>query len=198
MTGKHTDRDAAARRISLPGPEDMTPEQRSVYDKVVNGPRGTMVGPLRAVIHSPDLANRWQLLGEFCRYRTSLPEPLTELAILVTARHWNSELEWTIHRGIAERAGLDPDIIDTIRACKTPTFADVAQSEVYAFAHELQTTGRVSDDNYAPIMARWGECGVVELTAVIGYYTMVAMMLNTHHVPLPENLTADLNAGPAE
>ena len=61
-------------RIPLPGPNDLTPEQRRVHDQVVSGPRGVLIGPLRAAIHSPELAERWSALGEFLRYRTVLPK----------------------------------------------------------------------------------------------------------------------------
>lgn len=179
-------------RISLPTPEEMTEAQRRVYEDVVSGPRGTMVGPLRAVIHSPELADRWQKFGEFVRYRTVLPEKLKELAILITAKRWNSELEWTIHQPIARKAGLSQAAIASLRNGGEPALDDVEELEIYEFVREIQTTGQVSDAVYAPLRERWGERGIVELTAVIGYYTMVAMMLNTHQVPLPDDSPPDL------
>ena len=91
-------------RIAFPTPETMSPEQRRVYDTVVSGPRGVVVGPLRAALHSPELADCWQQLGAFLRYRTCLPPRLNELAILVTARRWNSELEWVVHAEAALKA----------------------------------------------------------------------------------------------
>lgn len=179
-------------RITLPSPDEMSGEQREVYDKVINGPRGSFVGPLRAVIHSPELADRWQLLGEYVRYRTVLPEELKELAILVSARRWNSQLEWTIHRGIGEKAGLPLAVLEALRRNEQPVFDDPAQVEIHEYARELQMHGRVGDGAYLAIKERWGERGVVELTAIIGYYTMVAMMLNAHRVPLPDGAEPDL------
>ncbi|MDF2370396.1 MAG: carboxymuconolactone decarboxylase family protein [Rhizobiaceae bacterium] len=173
-------------RISLPGPEELSKEQRRVYDDMLAGPRGMVVGPIRAAIHSPVLADRWQKLGEFVRYHTILPEKLTELSIIASARRWNSEVEWCIHRGIAEKAGVSPQIIDALKEGVVPDFPDESMREVYAFTQELQMTGKVSDATYLAVKERWGEQGVVELTGVVGYYTMVAMMLNAHHVPLPD------------
>jgi 4-carboxymuconolactone decarboxylase len=184
---------AGAGRISFPTPETMTEAQRQVYDQIVSGPRRTLVGPLRAALHNPVLADRWQRLGQVLRFETSLPTHLNELAILVTARRWNSDLEWAIHAGDADRAGLDPAIAEAIRTCTLPDFGtDAAAREIYDFAAELLQHGDVSDPAYAAIVARWGEVGAVELTAVIGYYSMVAMTLNVHRVPLPEGYTADL------
>jgi 4-carboxymuconolactone decarboxylase len=172
-------------RLHLPSVDEMTAEQRDVHDEVVSGARGRLVGPLRAVIHSPDLARRWSRLGEYLRFSTCLPRKLNELAIIVTGRRWNSQLEFLIHAKDAEKAGLAPTCIEAIRRGDAPIFADEAEAEVYEFARRLQQTGNVDTDTHAAIVARWGEQGVVELTAVIGYYTMVSMTLNAHEIPLP-------------
>lgn len=179
-------------RIPLPDPATMSPEQRAVYDTVVSGPRGAVIGPLRAALHSPELAERWQQLGAFLRYRTCLPPRLGELAILVTGRRWNAELEWVVHAAAARTAGLSPKVIDAIRDGRPPAFSDPDEADVYAFARELQLSGRVSDPVYDAIRTRWKERGVVELTALIGYYTMVAMTLNAHRIPLPDGMAAEL------
>src|SRR5262245_4296147 len=102
-------------RIPLLTPDAMTAEQKRVYDQVVAGPRGKVQGPLLAALHRPDLADKWQQLGEILRYRTSLLPKLNELAILVTARFWNCQLEWLIHAEAATKAGLRPSVIDDIK-----------------------------------------------------------------------------------
>ncbi|WP_235829738.1 carboxymuconolactone decarboxylase family protein [Frigidibacter oleivorans] len=191
--------DSGTDRISFPSPETMTAAQREVYDQIVSGPRGTLVGPLRAALHNPVLADRWQRLGQVLRFETSLPTRLNELAILVTARRWNSQLEWAIHAGDADRAGLEPAIAEAVRTCAAPDFGeDAAAREIYEFARQLLQQGDVDTAAYDAVVARWGEVGAVELTAVIGYYSMVAMTLNVHRVPLPPHLEAALPpvAGP--
>ena len=113
-------------RISFPAPAEMTAAQREVYDQIVSGPRGVLVGPLRAALHNPVLADRWQRLGQVLRFETSIPARLNELAILVTARRWNSDLEWTIHERDAARAGLDPRFAAAIRSGGAPDFGEDA------------------------------------------------------------------------
>lgn len=182
-----------AGRISFPSPDTMDDAQRTVYDQIVTGPRGTIVGPLRAALHNPALADRWQKLGQVLRFETSLPSRLNELAILITARHWNSQLEWAIHARDAEKAGLDSAIIQAIRSCEPADFGDdAAAQEIYDFAWQLVERADVSDAVYNAIVQRWGEVGAVELTAVIGYYSMVAMTLNVHRIPLPDGYGATL------
>jgi 4-carboxymuconolactone decarboxylase len=172
-------------RLHLPSPDEMTPEQRGVHDEIVSGVRGRLVGPLRAVIHSPELARRWSRLGEYLRFSTALPKKLNELAIIVAGRRWNSQVELLIHAEAARSAGLDPACIEAIRRGEAPTFADEAEAEVYEFARWLLQTGTVDASLHAAVTTRWGARGVVELTGVIGYYTMVSMMLNAHTIPLP-------------
>ncbi|MGO4852219.1 carboxymuconolactone decarboxylase family protein [Phaeovulum sp. W22_SRMD_FR3] len=187
------DRPRDAGRISFPTPDTMTPAQLAVYEQIVSGPRGTLVGPLRAALHNPVLADRWQRLGQVLRFETSIPTRLNELAILVTARRWNSDLEWAIHARDAERAGLETAITDAIRLCALPDFGtDAAACEVYEFARQILETGDVDPRTYSAVVTRWGEVGAVELTAVVGYYSMVAMTLNVHRIPLPEEFDASL------
>lgn len=181
-------------RLYLPTPDELSDEQRKVYDEVVSGPRGRLVGPLRAVIHSPELAARWSRIGEFLRYSTSLPPKLNELAIIVAGRYWNSQLEFHIHADAARAAGLDPACIEAIRLGESPVFAEEAEREVYDYARLLLQTGRLPEAVHAAIVARWGERGAVELTGVIGYYTMVSLMLNAHEIPLPDGAVAPLPA----
>lgn len=164
----------------------MDAAQRAVYDKVVSGPRGRIQGPLRAALHNPELADRWQELGALLRYRTSMPPRLSELAILVTARACHSPFEWHAHRLEAEKAGLEQPIIEAILQGRVPQPVGEDERIVHAYAAELNRRDSVSDRVYAEALARFGERTVVELTALVGYYTMVAMTLNCHEIPLPE------------
>jgi len=183
-------------RLHLPSVDEMTAEQRDVHDEIVGGVRGRLVGPLRAVIHSPDLARRWSRLGEYLRFSTILPKKLNELAIIVTGRRWNSQVEFHVHAEAARVAGLDPAAVEAIRLAQSPVFADDAEVEVYEFARQLQQTGAVEPSVHAAVTARWGARGVVELAGVIGYYTMVSMTLNAHEIPLPDGASPPLAPPP--
>ncbi|MDH1177138.1 carboxymuconolactone decarboxylase family protein [Achromobacter mucicolens] len=180
-------------RIPLPTPDTMTDDQKRVYEKIVSGPRGRLVGPLRAALHSPELAERWQALGALLRFGTSLAPRVSELAIVVTARRWNSQIEWHIHAQAARAAGISDAALDAIRARETPVFDNPDDAVVYEFARQIQETGQVEPDLYAQAVASWDAVGVVELTAVIGYYTMVSMTLNAHEIPMPDDAPPPLD-----
>ena len=174
-------------RIPLFNPERMQGEQARVYNEIVSGPRGRLVGPLRAILHHPELADRWQQFGEVLRYRTSLPKALVELAILVTARRWTSQVEWYVHAREALAAGLSADVIQSVREALVPDFDSQDAHDVYEFTRQLQQTGNVNGTLYDRILGRWGIVGIVELGSLIGYYTMVSMTLNVHDIPVPDD-----------
>ena len=175
-------------RISIFPTDTMSPEQRAVHDKIVSGPRGRIQGPLRAALHNPELADKWQALGALLRYGTTLSPRLSELAILVTGRACNSPFEWYAHRAEAEKAGIEQPVIEAILAGTEPPGLSADDAAIYHYAVELNRHNSVSDASYGAALARFGERIVVELTALIGYYTMVAMTLNAHEIPLPEGV----------
>jgi 4-carboxymuconolactone decarboxylase len=172
----------------------MTPEQRSVYDAVVAGPRGSLRGPLRAALHNPELADKWQQLGALLRYRTSLAPRLSELAILVTARHWDCQFEWFAHEPEAVRGGLSVAVIEAIKHCQRPTFEHADEQAIYEYCSQLHERHVVSEEVYGRALRHFDALGVVELTALTGYYTMVAMTLNAHELPLPDGTPLPLPA----
>jgi 4-carboxymuconolactone decarboxylase len=175
-------------RISLPEPPNMSADQRAVYDRIVNGPRGKIQGPLRAALHNAELADKWSALGALLRYRTSLTPRQSEIAILITGRACNSPFEWYAHRLEAEKVGVEAPIIEALLAQREPTGLTADEHALWAYAVELNAHRSVSDATYQAALAHFSEKAIVELTALIGYYTMVAMTLNCHEIPLPEGV----------
>ena len=179
-------------RIPLASPETLDAEQRRVYDAIASGPRAGVRGPFLALLHQPALADSWQQLGEVLRYRTGFSPRLSELAILVTARHMDCQYEWFAHEQHAKKAGLPAAVIEAVRAGQRPEFAAADDRAVYEFARELNERHAVSAETYQRALDAFGTVGVVELTAIVGYYTMVAMTLNAHELPLPAGATPPL------
>jgi len=162
----------------------MSAEQREVAALITAGPRGEVRGPFIALLHNPAIARHLQALGEQLRWRGKLPQKLVELAVLITARRWTCQHEWFIHEQLARKAGLDVAIIDAIRERREPP-AKGDEALVYAFCRDAHATGRVSDENFEAVRARFELDGAVELLVLSGYYTMMAMVLNTAGLPLP-------------
>lgn len=179
-------------RINLLTPEQMSQEQRRVYDETAAGRRGRVPAPLLAWLESPVLANRAQKLGEFLRYETSLSPRLSELAILVIARYWTAQFEWTAHKAEALKAGLDPEIINDIARRRPPRFRNPDEQLVYDFSLTLNRTQAVPGELYDRAVATLGLRGVVELVGILGYYSLISMTLNTFQIEPPEGTAPEL------
>lgn len=163
----------------------LSPEQQTIFDAIQSGPRGIVEGPLRVWLQSPGLAETAQQLGAFCRYRTSLPPRLSELAIILVGAHWQAGFEWAVHAPIAVKEGVAEPIVEAIRTGAAPQFAAEDEAAVHDFAVELLRDRRVSDATYARAEALLGKVGAVDLVGVLGYYTLICMTINAFHVPLP-------------
>ncbi|MGH7056897.1 MAG: carboxymuconolactone decarboxylase family protein [Acetobacteraceae bacterium] len=166
--------------------EALDAEQRRVYDAVVAGPRREMNGPVPFWLKSPGLADAAQRLGAWLRFESQLPPSVRELAILVTARAMTAQVEWHLHRPIAEQAGLSPHVIGAIAARTPPDLASDDEALTYAIAERLTKTHALDDELYARGLLRFGERGMVELVALVGYYTLVALTLNAFEATLPD------------
>jgi 4-carboxymuconolactone decarboxylase len=163
---------------------ELSAAQRAAAAELAAGPRGGVVGPFIAALRSPELMTRLQRLGEYLRYRNALGPRLTELAVLITARAWSQPFEWAMHVGEAEARGISHATIAAIARGRRPRMA-ADEAIVYDYLRELHATQAVSDAIYARAVATFGEPGVVDLTAVAGYYATLAMILNVARTPVP-------------
>lgn len=174
-------------------PETMTSYQRRVHHLIESGPRGRVSGPFVALLHAPALAERWQAFGSVIRFDLSLPRRLVEIAVLVTARRMNSAFEWAMHEKIAAKEGVGLSTIRAIGAGLPPEEAPADERAVHDYSVELYETASVSAETHRRALEVCGPAGLVELTAVNGYYAMCAMMMNAHRLPQDEapNLRLD-------
>lgn len=179
-------------RLKMPEEQEFTPEQRAVIAEAVAGRRGNVPAPMIAWLRNPELARRAQHLGELLRFETSLAPALSELAILVCARHWTSHHEWTAHRKISLTAGVNPRTIDDIAAGRSPFLSGPLEDLVYHVSSTLLSKGKLPNALYNRGLETLGERGLVELVGIIGYYTLVAMTLNAFEIGLPESFAPEL------
>ena len=159
--------------------DKMTPLQRKFAEAIINGPRGGLYGPFIPLLRSPELMDSAQRMGEYLRYKSAIGNTLSELVILIASRRWTQQVEWSIHEPIAIKAGIQPDVVKAIRDGRRPVGMTEAEELVYDFCGELQTNQSVSDATYQRAVARFGEQGVIDMVGVYGYYTFLAMIMNT-------------------
>jgi 4-carboxymuconolactone decarboxylase len=173
-------------------PDDrLTDRQKQLMEAIRSGPRGRVSqgGPFGVYLHAPDFGDLTQKLGAHARYHSGLPPRLSEFAILCTARQWRAQYEWHAHAPIAEKAGVAPEAIRDVKAGRAPKKVSKQERAIHDFVAELYKTRRVSERTYKRVHAFLGDSGMVELVGILGYYGLVAMMLDVFNVPLPEGTT---------
>ena len=185
------------RRFPLTPLTEMTPEQRAVADTIMKGPRAAVGSPAAAAgatslsspfnvwNRRPELADRLQKVGEYIRFRSSLPARLNEFAILITARHWDAQYEWFAHHRLAMAGGLNPAVAEDVLNGRVPANMKPDEQVVYDFTTELHERHAVSDATYKRAVDAFGEQGVADLIGVNGYYVLVAMTVNVDRTPMP-------------
>ena len=179
-------------RLKLLSPSEMNAAQKETYDESIAGKRGAPPAPMMAWLNSPEMARHATRLGEVLRFDTIFPPKLSEIAILVTARHWTAHYEWYAHKRLALAGGLNIKIIDAIRDRRTPEFSDPKAQMIYDVAKSLHEGHGLTDALYAEAIALLGERGLVEIIGLCGYYTMVSMTLNAFEFDLPEGEVSEL------
>jgi 4-carboxymuconolactone decarboxylase len=179
-------------RLKLLSPGEMNESQKQTYDESIAGKRGAPPAPMMAWLNSPEMARHATRLGAVLRFDTMFPAKLSEIAILVTARHWTSHYEWFAHKKLALKGGMDPQIIDDIRDRRTPQFDDPKGKMIYDVARSLHEGHGVSKPLYDEAIGMLGERGLVEIIGLCGYYTLVSMTLNTFEYDLPDGQASEL------
>ena len=170
--------------------EDWSPDQKHVAAEIIAGPRGQLRGPFVPLIYSPGLASSVQKLGEYLRFSNRLPDALVELAVLITARRFRCPNIWHSHRALALKAGLHPAIITAVAGGHRFDPMSAEEAAIFDFCSELVDGIGVGDTNFERIVARWDRPTAIDLTGLCGYYTLLAMVLNTAQIPLPEGAIA--------
>ena len=163
-------------------PKSLTGRQKEVYDAIASGPRGGVRGPFEPLLKRPDVADCVQNVGASLRFAGGLPGRLRELAILTTARFWSAHYEWSFHAPIAEKEGVHRADIEAIARRGTPDFDRSADKAIHDFCKEILETHEAGEETYAAAVDVLGADAVVELTVLVGYYSLLALVLNVYWV----------------
>jgi 4-carboxymuconolactone decarboxylase len=177
-----------------PIPKDQLSEEQAKVLAQFVAARGQATGPWNVLLRSPELMGRAKGLSDYLRFESILPGWLREFVILMTARQWSQNYEWNAHYKIAMDEGLSPAIAQAIVEGRRPSAMVDEETILYEFCTELQRNQGVSDATYQRALERFGEQGIVETVSLMGYYTMISMILNTARTPLPAGAKPALSA----
>ncbi len=181
------------RRLRPLRPDELDAEQRAVYDALADppgrvglAPDGSLHGPFDAMLRAPRSGAALQSVGAALRYGSVLPERVRELATLQVAAHHRSEFEWHAHAPLAVAAGLPGALLEAVRTGGPVEPDDPAERAAAVVVAQLLVRGDVDDDAWAIAVGQLGEAGAVELTTLVGYYSLLATQMRVLRVPLPD------------
>lgn len=179
-------------RLSVRPFAELTPEQQAQHERIARfrkaGPDGQIGGPYDPWIRSPELAQKAVSFGNFIWERTVLGRRIVELAIIVTARHWESNVEWSSHARMAKENGVSDAVIADVFALRRPAAAPADELVTIDVCRALHGTHQLPPNLYERAVETFGEQGLVELMATIGFYTFVSMTLNAFDIPVGAGL----------
>lgn len=165
--------------------EQLAPEHHAVYDRIGRS-RGKVAGPFTVLLHSPEVAGRTADLGAYIRFESKLTPQDRELAVITAARELDCRYEWAAHVREARRAGVREDAIAAIRDRRAPAGLTAEEAQLVNYVQQILRTYRVDESTFNAMRERFGVQVLVELTATVGYYGMLACTLNAFELaPAP-------------
>ncbi len=174
-------------RLPLATRESVPEGQQAAFDEIVQGGETPSRGPGSVTIHVPEAARRVTALNQYLRRDSSLPLKIQELAMLVTAREMDCQHIWNAHAASAGAAGVPRELVDALR--EGEDLSDLAPEEeaVINYGREFFRTHHVSRGGWQAAFEQFGAQGLVELTLVMGSYSMLAFCINAFDTDLPPN-----------
>ena len=165
--------------------EKMTDAQRKAAAEFRDARGADISGPFVPLLRSPEVMNRARAIGDYLRFKSTFPPRLSEFVILLTARSWTQQYEWYAHYDLAIKAGVSAETAGAIAEGRRPRPMTEEEEILYDFCDELDRNQSVSDATYARMVAKFGEQGVIDAAGIVGYYTMLSMVMNTTRTALP-------------
>ena len=169
--------------------DDMDADGKRVYDMLAGGPDKTVTptGPAAISLYSPKVAEAIQMLNQYLRFHGVLSHRDSEVAILVAAREFDQQYEWSGHEMAARAAQVPEPVIDAIKYGRDAAGFSERDTLIVNFARQLLRRHKLDSDLYAQAVATFGKQGTLELATVVGDYAMAAVMLTAADQHLPPN-----------
>jgi 4-carboxymuconolactone decarboxylase len=183
----------AAQDRMPPIPADRLTDAQKKAIEEFKAARGVDIsGPFVPLLRSPEVMSRARAMGDYLRFKSSLPPRLSEFVILLTARRWTQQYEWNAHMPLALQGGLKDETVAAIAAGRRPAAMAADEAAIYELWDEVQRNQGASDATYANARDRIGEQGIIDVLGITGYYTTLAMVMNTTRTPLPAGVKPPL------
>ena len=138
------------------------------------------------IANSEAAARPFSQLGNALLTRARLDAKLREIAILRTAKISSSVYEWTQHVPIAKAVGVTEEQVAAIDNWPGASCFNETERLVLKFTDEVARDVKGGRDTLAALKKVMGAAEIVELILSIGFWGMVARLLETTEVDLEE------------
>jgi 4-carboxymuconolactone decarboxylase len=165
--------------------DKLTAAQKQIYDDIASVRRGNVKGPFAIWLRVPEIADKANQFGNVLRAKGSIEKRLFELMVLVVARRWSAQYEWFAHEDQALKAGVSTEVVEALRHQRRPEFQRDDERLVYELTSALQESKTLAIGLYDRGVAAFGLDQMIEFVTAVGFYTMVAVMLNAFDAPVP-------------
>lgn len=186
---------ASAVRLRRILPSELSEAQEELYREITQGSRagqanlaplvasdGALEGPFNAMLLSPRIGRAVQAVGAAIRFGDGLSPKMREIAVLAVAAHWGSAFELHAHHGLALQAGLTEGEVAELSSGRDLAFREEKESVVLATTRAMVSWGNLDDLQYETAVRVLGEPGLFDLSALVGYYSMLALQLKVFGV----------------
>lgn len=180
-------------------PDDLDPDQRQFYDKVVTSPRanaarptplvddqGRLNGPFNAMLTNPTIGDAVQAIGGSLRFSGKLPRASFEAIVLIVSVDRRAAYEWYAHAPLALRAGLDEAVLTAIREGRDDELDAALPGAIVQLVRDTLAHQQPSEATVRTVEAEYGSDGVTEIVVTVGFYDLIATLMRTWDSPLPE------------
>ena len=175
-------------RLPLIYKDSLDAEGQRIFE-VINGSEASQArfGPPNNSMYSIGPSEPYDVMNQLLR-RASVGPQFFEISTLVPAREFNQQYEWTAHELAAQRVGVDQSIIDAIKYNRPVSGLPEREAAVIEYGRAmLRGDHQIPSEMFANMVRLFGRQGTVEITMIMGDYTMTAMLLNA----VDQQLTPD-------
>lgn len=165
--------------------DQLAPEAHAAFDAIADS-RGSINTPYSIALHAPEVALRMLSIGNHLRFEANLPGWLRELAIIVAARQFDAAFVWAAHVPMALQEGVRQEAVDVVGSFGDTSSLKPEEAAVINYGRELIGEHTVSQPTWDALHDQLGDRALVELTALMGYYLMIACTLISNDVKAPE------------
>ncbi|QJR14847.1 carboxymuconolactone decarboxylase family protein [Usitatibacter palustris] len=160
--------------------QEQAPRDPELVEVILKRRGGELINLDKALLWSEPLARGWNVFLRAVRQEFAVSPRLKELAICTVARLTGAEYEFIHHAPEYIKAGGPAELLEKLRdpdaAGKDASFSDDERLAIrYAIAMTREV--KVPDALFAELRARFNTTELVELTAAIGTYNLVARFL---------------------